>query len=210
MALNTNHGAQGFSKSQFSIQRAGSSNDVNSQANQWQTLASTLPFRHPDRAVIAHNIATYHFSLYKATRQKGDLDQAVESPASNRLNIFNALADALHCRFEVGGRLEDNEDLISLLRHVITIVTPGTDDYRLIASKLAKAWETKYEETDEPSLAFFVPQQPLDVLTSRFERSGDLNDIKDAATLYQESLDLMDEEHPERMWVLMGLATSVS
>ncbi|KAI0252371.1 TPR-like protein [Lactifluus subvellereus] len=239
MALNTNHGAQGFSKSQFSIQRAGSSNDVNSQANQWQTLASTLPFRHPDRAVIAHNIATYHFSLYKATRQKGDLDQAVVGYAEallrgmnhphmniltfdlltgalltrfndfgaredldhgisyfrhlsnlplgvagiNRLNIFNALADALHCRFEVGGRLEDNEDLISHYRAVLTSCP-----------------------LDHP-LRFSYLNNLVDVLTSRFERSGDLNDIKDAATLYQESLDLMDEEHPERMWVLMGLAT---
>ena len=42
-------------------------NDVNSELNQWQTEASTFPFRHPDRAWIAHSIAVCHQSRYMAT-----------------------------------------------------------------------------------------------------------------------------------------------
>ena len=185
------------SKSQFSI---NSSNDVNSEINRWQTQASILPFRHPNRAWIAHNIATYYVKRYKETGQKGDLDQAIlgyaeallrgmdypprniltfehltralvtrfenfragedldhiisyfcllsnlplEVAGINRLDLLNDLAYALHSRFEVGGRLGDIEDSISLLRLVITKVPPGTDDYRQIASKLADAWEAKY------------------------------------------------------------------
>ncbi|KAI0247150.1 CHAT domain-containing protein [Lactifluus subvellereus] len=283
MALDVNDGAQGSSK--FSIQRVDSLNDVNSQVNRWQTQASTLPFRHPDRAWLAHNIAVCHMSRYKATRQKGDLDQAIvgyaeallrgmDHPPMNiltfehltralltrfndfgaredldhiisyfrhlsnlplgvagikRLNVLYGLANVVRSRFEVEWRLEDIEDLIELLRHVITMVPPGTDDYRLIASDLANAWEKKYEQTDEsedlaeaishyravltscpldrdhPSRPFYL-NNLAKVLTLRFERSGDLNDVKDAATLFQESLDLLDNEHPERMWVLMYLA----
>ncbi|KAI0252448.1 CHAT domain-containing protein [Lactifluus subvellereus] len=279
-----NHGAPaaGYPKSQSSIQQVDPSNDVNSQLDRWHTQASTLPFRHPDRAEIAHDIATCHMFRYKATRQKGDLDQAImgyaeallrgmDHPPMNiltfehltralltrfndfgaredldhiisyyrhlsnlplgvagikRLNVLNRLADALHSRFEVGGRLEDIEDLILLLRHVITMVPPGTDGYRLIANNLANAWRRKYDHTGESeefteaishhralltSCPLDHPSRPLyvsnlvEVLTSRFTRSGDLNDVQDAATLCQESLDLLDKEHPERMWVLMSL-----
>ena len=41
---------------------------------------------------------------------------------------------------------------------------------------------------------------------SRFERSGNLNDVQDVATLRQELLDLLDKEHPDRMWAFVGLA----
>ncbi|KAI0252437.1 TPR-like protein [Lactifluus subvellereus] len=284
MALNVNHGAQGSSKSQISMQPIDSLNDVNSQVNRWQTLASTLPFRHPDRAWIAHNIATYHMSRYETTRQKGDLDQAIvgyaeallrgmndpplniltfeyltgalltrfddfgaredldhiisyfrhlsnlplEVAGINRVTVLNRLVNALRSRFEVEGRLEDIEDLISLLRHLITMVPPGTDGYRLFASKLANAWKIKYEQTGESEdlteaishhralltscpldhlLRPFYLRNLAEILVSRFEWSGDLNDVKDAATLYQELLDLLDKEHPDRMWVLMNLAT---
>ncbi|KAI0252360.1 CHAT domain-containing protein [Lactifluus subvellereus] len=284
MALNVNHRAQGSSKYQFSIQRADSLNDVNSQVNRWQTQASTLPFRHPDRAVIAHNIASFHLLRYNATRQKGDLDQAIvgyaeallrgmdhppldiltfkhltralltrftdfgtredldhiisyfrhlsnlplEVAGIKHLDVLNGLADALYCRHEVGGRLEDIEDLISLLRHVITMVPLGTD-YLLFAGNLASAWKKKYEQTDEPedlteaishyyavitseSCPLDHPSRPFylndlaDALLSRFQWSDDLNDVKDAATLFQKSLDLLDKEHPDRMGVLMNLA----
>jgi hypothetical protein len=63
--------------SHFLVQPFDSSNDVNLQFNLWQTQASILPFQHPRRAVIAHNIAAFHFERYKATRQKEDLDQAI-------------------------------------------------------------------------------------------------------------------------------------
>ncbi|KAI0250825.1 TPR-like protein [Lactifluus subvellereus] len=284
MALDVNHAAQGSSKSQFSIQKADSLNDVNLQFNQWQTQASTLPFRHPDRAVIAHNIATCHMSRYKATRQKRDLDQVIvgyaeallrgmNHPPMNivtfehltralvirfhdfgaredldhiilhlrhlsalplgvigikRLDVLNALAEALRRRFEVGGRLEDIEDLILLLRYVITMVPPATDDYRLVARNLANAWKTKYEQTDESEdlteaishCRAVLTSCPLDhpsrssclrdladMVGSRSERSGDLNDVEDAVALYQELLDLLDKEGSNRMWVLMNLAT---
>ncbi|KAI0252002.1 TPR-like protein [Lactifluus subvellereus] len=283
MTLSVNHGAQGSSKPQFSIQLADSLNDVNSQVNRWQIQASTLPFRHPDRAVITHNIATYHMSRYKVTRQKGDLDQAIVGYAEallrgmnhppldiltfehltralltrfddfgaredldhiisyfchlsnlpldvvgiKRLDVFKGLADALRCRFEVGGRLGDIEDSISLLRHVITMVPPATDDYRLVTSKLASAWREKYEQTDESEdltkaishYRALLTSCPLDhpsrssclrvladVLASRSQWSGDLNDVEDAATLYQELLDLLDQEDSDRMWVLRNLA----
>ncbi|KAI0251109.1 CHAT domain-containing protein [Lactifluus subvellereus] len=284
MALNVNHGAQGSSKSQFSIQPLDSFNDVNSQVNRWQIQASTLPFRHPYRAVIAHNIASFHFQCYEATRQKGDLDQAVvgyaeallrgmnhppldiltfenltralvtrfndfgaredlnhsisyfrhlsnlplEVAGIKRINVLKDLTSALHCRSEVGDRPEDIEDAISLLLHVSTMVPPGTDDHRIIASTLADAWGKKYEQTGESedlteAISYFravLTSYPLDhplrpvylsdlavALMSRFHRSGDLNDVKDAATLYQELLDLLDKEHPDRMWVLMNLAS---
>ncbi|KAI0251967.1 CHAT domain-containing protein [Lactifluus subvellereus] len=85
---------------------------------------------------------------------------------------------------------------------------PGTDDYRIIASNLASAWEKKYEQTDESedlteaishhraaltSCPLDHPFRPLylsnlaGVLMSRFDWSGNLNDVK-------------------RMWVLLNLA----
>ncbi|KAI0251988.1 TPR-like protein [Lactifluus subvellereus] len=128
MALNVNHGAQGSSKSQFSVQPFDSLNDVNSQVNRWQTQASTLPFRHPDRARIAHNLATYHMSRYKATRQKGDLDRAIVEYAEALLretnhpplNIltFEHLTRALLFRFNDFGAREDLDHIISYFRHL--------------------------------------------------------------------------------------------
>ncbi|KAI0252451.1 TPR-like protein [Lactifluus subvellereus] len=283
MALNVNDGAQGSSKSQSSMQQVDSLNDVNSQVNRLQTLASSLPFRHPDRAAIAHNIASFYFEGYKATRQKGDLDQAIvgyaeallrgmSQPLVNiltfdhltralltrfndfgvredldhsisyfrhlsnlplgiasvkRLNVLYGLGNALRSRFEVGGRLEDIKDLISLLRHVITMVSPSTDDYYIITYNLANAWKRIYEQTNESeglteaishyraaltSCPLDHPSRPLslnelaEVLMSRFQWCGDLNDVKDAATLREELLDLLDKGHPERMCVLMNLA----
>ncbi|KAI0252005.1 CHAT domain-containing protein [Lactifluus subvellereus] len=286
MALNFDNGAQGSSKSQFSTLSIDSLNDfdVNSEINRWQILAPTLPFRHPDRALIAHIIAVYHHFRYGTTGQKGDLDQAIvgyaeallrgmnhpplniesfeyltralvsrfndfgtredldhiisylrhlsnlplEVAGIKRLDVLNDLADALRGRFKVGGRPEDIEDAISLLRHVITMVTPATDDYRIIASKLAIAWKTKCEQTDEsedlaeaishyravltssllghPSRPFHLSDL-VKMLKSRFERSGDLNDVNDAATLCQELLDLLDKEDPDRVWALMELAS---
>ncbi|KAI0246377.1 CHAT domain-containing protein [Lactifluus subvellereus] len=260
MALNE---AQGSLKSQFSIQPFDSLNDVNSEVNRWQTLASTLPFRHPDRAVIAHNIASFHLQRYQATRQKGDLDQAIMGYVEalvrgmnhppmdiltfehltrallTRFNDFGAREDLDHIisyfRYlsnlpldvPVGGQLEDIEDLISLLRHVITMTPPGTDDYRIIASNLVGALNSKYDQTGESqdlteaishyravltSCPLDHPSRPLclsnlaQALMSRFEWRGDLNDVQDAATLCQQSLDLLDKEHPRRMWVLMNLA----
>ena len=276
---------QGSSRSQFLVEPFISLNDVNSKFNLWQTQASILPFQHPHRAVIAHNIAAFRFERYKATRQKEDLDQAIVGFAEallrgmynptmiistfehltralstrfkdfgaredldhiilyfrhlsnfppdvagiTRVYVLGSLAGALLSRFEVGGQQEDIEDSISLLRYVITIVPPGTDDYRLITSKLANAWKRKYEQTNESEdlteamnhyravLASCPLDHPsrhsylgnlMDLLTSRFERSGDLNDVQDAATLCQESLDLLEKEDPERMWVLMNLANT--
>ncbi|KAI0246227.1 TPR-like protein [Lactifluus subvellereus] len=240
MALNVNHGAQGSSLSHISIQWADSLNDVNSQVNRWQTQASTLPFRHPDRAVIAHNIATYYMSRYKATQQKGDLDQAIVGYAEallrgmnhpplniltfehltralltrfsdfgargdldhsisyfrhlsnlplevariKRLDILNSLANALCGRFEVGGQLEDID------------LTEAISQYRVVLTSCP---------LDHPS-RFSCLQGLAGVLTSRSQRSGDLNDIEDAATLYQELLDLLDKEDSDRIWVLMNLA----
>ncbi|KAI0245126.1 CHAT domain-containing protein [Lactifluus subvellereus] len=257
MALNANYGAQGSSISPISMYPLDS-NDVNSQLNQWQTEASTLPFRHPDRAWFAHNIATCYMSRYEATRQEVDLDQAIVGyveallrgwdhppmdiltfehltralltrfdnfgakedldhiisyfrylsnlplnvPGINRLDVLNGLANAFISRFEVGGRPEDIEDAISLLRHIITTVLQGTDDYRLIASKLAYAWVKKYEQTGESEdlteAISHYRATPWDVLALRSQRSDDLDDsdVNDASTLLQESLDLLDKEDP--------------
>ncbi|KAI0252396.1 hypothetical protein BJV78DRAFT_1281741 [Lactifluus subvellereus] len=114
--------------SQFSILRADSLNDVNSLFNLCQTLAFTLPFRHPARAVIAHDIATCHMSRYKATRQKGDLDQAIVGYAEALLrgmnhppmNIeaFNHLTHASLIRFDDFGMREDLDHIISYSRHL--------------------------------------------------------------------------------------------
>ena len=148
-----------------------------------------------------------------------------------RLDVLNGLtlANALRSRFEAGGRLEDIEVLISLLRHVITtgMVTPSTDDYRFIATSLGSAWKRRYEQTDESedlthaishcraaltscplehSLRFSFLTNLAVVLISRFQRSDNLSDIDDAATLCQESLHLLGRKHPDRMSVLEILA----
>ena len=144
-----------------------------------------------------------------------------------RLDVLNALADALQSRFEVGGRLGNIEDAISLLRLVITMVPPGTDDYCQIASNLGDAWRRKYEQTDEsedltesishhraaltycpldhPSRSLYL-KGLADMLGTGFQRRGDLKDAQDAVTLYEELLDLLDEEDSSRICVLMNLA----
>ncbi|KAI0256881.1 TPR-like protein [Lactifluus subvellereus] len=281
MALNE---AQGPSKSQSSFQPADSLNDVDSRVHQLRIQASALPFRHPDRAAVAHDIANCYFIRYKATRQKEDLDQAIvgygeallrgfDDPHRNiftfknltrnlhtrsikfgamedldhiisyyrhlcslpldvanirRIDIILLLAMALRSRFEVDGRLEDIEDSISLLRQVITTVPPGTNDYRLITSNLAISWERKYERTNKSEhlteaiihYRAALTSCPLGhpfrllylkglahLLNLRFDESRDMNDIEDAATLYQELLDIMDKD-PDRMSVLMDLANA--
>ena len=124
MALNVNLGAQGSS---ISIQH-GDSFDFSSEVNRWRTQASALPFRHPDRAWIAHNIACYHMSRYKASRQKGDLDQAIVGYAEALLrgikyppgNIvtFDQLTHALLTRFDDFGAREDLDDSLSYFGHL--------------------------------------------------------------------------------------------
>jgi hypothetical protein len=112
---------------------------------------SILTFEHLTRALVAH------FNNFGA---REDLDHIVsyflhlsnlplEVAGIKRLKVLNGLADGLPCRIEAGGRLEDLEDLTSLLRHVITMVPPGTGDYRLIANKPVNAWKRIYEQTDE-------------------------------------------------------------
>ncbi|KAI0252442.1 TPR-like protein [Lactifluus subvellereus] len=256
---------------------------VNSQIDLWRIQASALPFRHPARAFILHNIATIRSVRYKATRQNEDLDQVIVEQGEAllrgfnhhfftiiafynlstslwyryqnfgtredldhiisyyrhlsglplhelgllRFNILNPLACALYSRFDVEGRLEDIEESISLLRDIITLVPPGTDNHHNTTYNLALSWENKYKQTGESEyLAEAVncyraalmscpldhPSRPLylrsvaQALASRFEERGDFNDIEDAAMIYQELIDLLDKEDPERMWDLMKLA----
>ena len=98
------------------------------------------------------------------------------------------------------------------------MVPPGTDDYRLIASKLADIWYRKYEQIDESedlteAISYYhavLTSCPLDhplrlsnlagALMSRFQRSDDLNYVQAVTTLCQESLDLLDKEHPTECW----------
>ena len=226
MALNVNHGAQTSSKSQFSIQQGGSLDDVNSQGNRWRIRAPAPPFRHasPTRP---NDFDTREDMdrVISCCRHLSSLPQGVGR--ISRLNILIALAVALRSRFEVGGRLEDIGDSISLFRHIITMVPPGTDNYRYLTSNLACAWKIKYEQTNEsrdiaeaishfrsvliscpldhPSRPFYLSDH-AELLMSRFQRRGDLSDLEDATTLRQASFDLLDKEHPERMWALMNLA----
>ncbi|KAI0253847.1 hypothetical protein BJV78DRAFT_1274349 [Lactifluus subvellereus] len=98
------------------------------------------------------------------------------------------------------------------------MVPPGTDDYHFFASKLASTWSDHLTEAISYNRAALTscpldhPSRPLylgnlaEVLMSDIERSGDPSDIKAAATLCQELLDLLDKEHPERTWALMNLA----
>ena len=169
MAVNVNHGPQGSPKSQFSIQRVDSSNGVNSDINRWQTQASTLPFRHPDRALIAHNIATYHMSRYEATRQKGGLDQAVVGYAEALLrgmnhplmNIltFEHLTHALVTRFNDFGARDDPDYIISYLRHLSSF-SPDVSSIKrvhllnVLASTLLSRFEVEWRPEDiEDSIA---------------------------------------------------------
>ncbi|KAI0252441.1 TPR-like protein [Lactifluus subvellereus] len=164
------------------------------------------------------HIISYHRHLYSIP---------LEDAGIKRFNILDNFACALRSRFNIEGRLEDIEESISLFRHIITLVPPSTDEYRIITYNLADAWKRKFKQTDEsehlteaishyraalascpldhPSRRFYL-RNLAEVLMSRFERSGDLNDVKDAATLRQERLDLVDKEDPDRMWVLMELA----
>ena len=115
----------------MAIERAASFSDVNSQIDQWQTQASILPFRHPDRAAAAHNIAFLHLQRYKATNQRGDLDQAIVGYAeallrgTNRppVNIltFGHLTDALLFRLKDFGAREDLDHIISYHRHLSSL-----------------------------------------------------------------------------------------
>ncbi|KAI0248260.1 CHAT domain-containing protein [Lactifluus subvellereus] len=166
MGLN---GAQGSSKSQFSIQRADSF-DVNSEVNRWQTLASTLPFRHPDRARITHNIATCHMSRYEATRQKGDIDQAIGGYAEALLRgmndppldilTFEHLTHALLTRFNDFGAREDLDHSISYFRHLSNIPLEAAGIKHLnVLNGLANA------------------------LRGRFKVGGRLEDIEDVISL---------------------------
>ncbi|KAI0246751.1 TPR-like protein [Lactifluus subvellereus] len=170
MALNVNHGAQGSSKSQFSTPLIDSLNDVNSRINRWQAQASTLPFRHPDRAVIAHNIATNHMSRYDATRQKGDLDQAIVgyaeallrgmNPPPINILTFEHLTRALLTRFDDFGAREDLDHSISYFRHLSNLPLEVAGIKRLnVLDCLA------------------------DALRSRFEVGGRLEDIEDLISL---------------------------
>ncbi|KAI0252093.1 TPR-like protein [Lactifluus subvellereus] len=170
MAVKVDHGAQGSPKSQASIQQADSLNDVNSQVNRLHAQASTLPFRHPDRAVVAYNIATNYMSSYKATRQKGDLDQAIVGFAETLLrgmnhppmNIltFEHLTRALVTRFDDFGAREDLDHIISYFRHLSNLPLGVAGIKRLnVLSGLA------------------------DALRSRFEVGGRLEDIEDSISL---------------------------
>ncbi|KAI0251961.1 TPR-like protein [Lactifluus subvellereus] len=172
MALNINYGAQGSSRSQFSIQWADSLNDVGSQVTRWQIIASTLPFRHPDRARIAHNIAIYHESRYKATRQKGDLDQAIVGYAEALLRgtnhplldvlTFEYLTRALATRFNDFGTREDLDHIISYFRHLSNLPLEVAGINRLI-----------------------VLIGLADALCIRFGVGGRLEDIEDSISLFR-------------------------
>ena len=170
MALNGNYGAQGSSKFQFSIQSFDSLNDVNSQVNRWQIQASTLPFRHPDRAVIAHNIAAFHIQRYKATRQKGYLDQAIVGYVEALLRgmnhppldilAFEHLTNVLLIRFNDFGAREDLDHIISYFRHLSNLPLRVAGIKRLdVLNALAYS------------------------LTSRFEVGGRREDIEDSISL---------------------------
>ncbi|KAI0248254.1 CHAT domain-containing protein [Lactifluus subvellereus] len=161
MALNVNHRAQGSSKSQVSIQPADSLNDVDSQINRWLTLASTLPFRHPDRAVIAHNIASFRRFRYEATRQKGDLDQAIGGYVEALLRgmnhppldvlTFEHLTRALLTRFNDFGAREDLDHSISYFRHLSNLPLEVTGIKRLnVLKSLAIALLSKFEVGGRP------------------------------------------------------------
>ncbi|KAI0252174.1 TPR-like protein [Lactifluus subvellereus] len=145
-------------------------NDANSQLKRWQTIASTLPFRHPDRALIVHNIATCHMSHYQATQQKGDLDQAIVGYAEALLrgmnhppmniSTFDHLTRALFTRFHDFGAREDLDHIISYFRHLSDLPLEVADIKRLnVLSVLA------------------------DALCSRFEVGGRPEDIEDATSL---------------------------
>ena len=82
---------------------------------------------HPPRNILTFwsltNTLATRFNKFRAGE---DLDHIIlynrhlsnlplEFAGINRLNLLKSLADALKCRFDVGGRLGDIEDLISLL-----------------------------------------------------------------------------------------------
>ena len=50
---------------------------------------------------------------------------------------------------------------------------------------------------DHPSRPLYL-NNLAEVLMSSFERSGDLDDVKDVATLRQELRNVLDKEHPDR------------
>ena len=173
----------------------------------FEHLARALLIRFNDfgaREDLDHIISCFHHLI----------NLPLEVAGIKRLKVLNGLTDALCSRFEIGGRLEDTEGSISLLGHAITMVPSGIDDHRLFTYKLASAWQEKYKQTgasedltaainhyralltscplDHPS-RFSCLHRIAGLLESRFEWSGDLNDVEDAAGLCQESLDLVDK-----------------
>ena len=170
MALNVNHGAQRSSKFQISIQRADPLNGFNSEFNRWQTQASTLHFRHPARARLAHNIATYHVQRFKATRQKGDLDQAIlryaeallrglDHPLQN-IETFDYLTRSLVTRFNDFGAREDLDHIISYLRHLSNLPEVASIEHLDVLIGLADALHRRFKvgrrlEDIEDSISLF-------------------------------------------------------
>ena len=155
MALDVNHGAQGCA-----------------QGSSRSPQASTLPFRHPAHAVIAHNIASYQMSHYKATRQKGDLDQAIvgyteallrgtHHPLLN-IKTFGRLTRALVTRFDDFETREDLDYIISYFRHLSSL---------------------PLEVAGIPRLN--VLQYLANALGRRFEVGGRLEDIEDLISLFR-------------------------
>ncbi|KAI0252428.1 CHAT domain-containing protein [Lactifluus subvellereus] len=153
----------------------------------------------------------------------------LEDAGIDHLDVLNDFANALRSRFIIKGRLEDIEGSISLHRYIITMASPGTDDYYRFMSDLADALTNKFGQTGESGLLTEAighhravlgsccpshPTRPAYLnnfaicLMSRFESTGELNDLEEAAALFQESYNLVDEEDPRRVWILTDLANS--
>jgi hypothetical protein len=111
-------------------------------------------FDHP-----LHNIITFIdltdslITRFVDFRARKDLDHVIshyrhlyslprEVVGIERIDVLGNLTMPLHDRFKFEGRLEDIEDSISLLRPVITMVSPGTDYYHFIISNGLRSLNT--------------------------------------------------------------------
>ena len=177
---------------QSSIQQVDPSIDVNSEVNRWQTLASTLPFRHPARASIAHNITYFHHQRHITNEQKGDLDQEIVGyaeallrglhPPLRNIVAFDYLTRALAIRFINFRAREDLDHIISYFRHL--------SDLPLVAG------------IERPNTLNI----PVDAVLSRAKVGGRLEDIEDLISLFRHKITTVFPDTDDYRTITLNLA----
>ncbi|KAI0269781.1 hypothetical protein BC834DRAFT_967523 [Gloeopeniophorella convolvens] len=187
-----------------------------------------------------HKLASLFLTRFRHFGDRDDLGYAIsyfrhlsglplEAAGLDRVDILGDLARALETRFQLGGRLQDIEDNISIRRTILSNTPPDTDDYYGYMSNLANAVRLKFEQTgelaslseaidlnrellrccrpDHPALPSFMSNFASSLMRS-FEYKGEENDLEEAIALFEKAMSHLDVGHPERRWLIMNLANT--